>query len=57
MISAPMVLQMLWLHWVTQNDLPEKEWTWLDCDLIMMLPDRPGGQSLEKSGLLSGCVP
>ena len=54
MISAPMVLEMLWPHWVTHNDLPEKEWTWLDCDLIMMLPDRPGGQSLEKSGLLSG---
>ena len=35
MISAPMVLEMLWLHWVTQNDLPEKEWTRLDCDLII----------------------
>ena len=44
---------------VTFGDLPEekKEWTWLDCDLIIMLPDHPGGQSLEKSGLLSGCVP
>ena len=37
--------------------LPEREWTWLDCDLIIRLPDHPGGQSLEKSGLLSGCVP
>ena len=33
---------MLWLHWVTHNDLPEKEWKWLDCDPIIMIDPREG---------------
>ena len=42
MISAPMVLEMLWLHWVTHNDLPEKEWKWLDSDPIIIIDPREG---------------
>ena len=37
-----MVLEMLWLHWVTHNDLPEKEWKWLDSDPIIIIDPREG---------------